>query len=321
MEEQSQGQNLSEGVSAKDVLNTAQETGTIVPESTEEGTKELQQEQQEIETQEAETQEEVKPEKSEDDLFSSKFAALSRKEKALKKRERDIEARIAELEQRLADNQTPEVEEEPFELKLKKNPLDALAEKGLSYDILTQIALNDGKLTPELQMQLLRDEMSSSLHSKIEALESKLAEKEEKEAQSKHEQTISGFKNQIKQHISSDAENLELLAIQDDNQGIDLVYDVISEHYNEYEEVLDIKTAAELVENHLLEEAKKYIGRNKIKKLMGASEEKTQESKPIDKKSSMTLSNDQSQTSSTGRREMSEEEQLREAAKLIRWEE
>ena len=197
-----------------------------------------------------------------------------------------------------------------------------MQELGIGYETLTQIALNDGNLTPELQMKLMREEMSSSLNSKIEALEKKLAEKEEQEAQSKHEQTITGFKNQIKQHVDSNVEELELVALQEGEEGINLIYDVIAEHYNEYEEVLDVKTAAELVENHLLEEAKKYIGRNKIKKLMGASQEtKPQESKPLEKQSSMTLSNEQSQTSSTGRRQMSDEEALREAAKLIRWEE
>jgi hypothetical protein len=317
MEEQSSGQGMAETISAKDVLNTAQEESTI--ESTEESILEAAEgEELEASAEEAEQDSET-VKKSEDDLFSAKFAALSRKEKALKKREREIESRLSELEQRLESNKEPEIKQDPLDVRLKKNPLETLQELGIGYETLTQIALNDGKLTPELQMELLKSEMSSGLQSQIEELKTQLSEKEEKEAQQRHEQTISGFRKQIKEHISSNGENLELLAVEGD-EGANLVYDVIAEHYNEYEEVLDVNTAAELVENHLLEEAKKRINLSKIRKLMGPSmETKTQDSKPLDKKSSVTLSNDQSQTSSTGRRELSDEEALREAAKHIKW--
>ena len=46
--------------------------------------------------------------------------------------------------------QEPEVEPEiPLEYKLKQNPLKALEEMGLSYEKLTELMLNDGKLTSE----------------------------------------------------------------------------------------------------------------------------------------------------------------------------
>ena len=38
---------------------------------------------------------------------------------------------------------------------------------GLSYDKLTELALNDGKLTPEMQMRLMREELEGDYKSKV----------------------------------------------------------------------------------------------------------------------------------------------------------
>jgi hypothetical protein len=68
----------------------------------------------------------------------------------------------------------------------------------------------------------------------------------------------------------------------------------------------------------LLEEAKKRIGLSKIKKLLGASQESPKKELP-NKKSSVTLSNTQSQVSQAADRFLSDDESKQQAAKLIKW--
>ena len=118
------------------------------------------------------------PEKSDD--FSRKFAALSRREKEIRAKEAEYDKRIAELEERLGSfGKKPEPEPElPIEYRLKKDPLRALEDMGLSYDKLTELALNDGKLTPEMQMRLMREELEGGYKKKFEELENRLLEKE-----------------------------------------------------------------------------------------------------------------------------------------------
>lgn len=266
--------------------------------------------------------EEQKEEKSpEDKTFAAKFAALTRKEKEIREREKHVEGRLAELEAKMSELNKPEVveEEEPLEMLMRKNPLEGLKKFDLDYETLTQIALNDGKLPVELQLKLAQQQLDAKYSGELEKLRNELAEKDKKSEEVRHKQVIEGFKNQINEEIVSNPSEYELLnANREDN--IELVYEVIEEHYNQTESVMDVKMAANLVEEHLLEEAKKYLEKSKIQKLMGASE-KTQEVKPKETKSqeSVTLSNSQSQISNAGERWLSDEESKREAAKLIRW--
>lgn len=305
-------------ISAKDVLQQGTiETSTSEEQSAEEiaAAGEKKEEEKKVE----EKPEEKKEESSQEKLFSAKFAALSRKEKALKKRERELEMKMAELEKKITPAAAETKQQEPLELRLKKDPFNTLKELGIGYDVLTNIALNDGKLTPELQMQLLKQELSEAHEKKLRELEEKITRKEEEELKKAHEERVENFKLGIDNFVKANAAEYELLSVEGED-GVQLVFDVMDTHYKETEEVLDLKTAAELVENYLLEEAKKRVGLSKVKKLLGASEEKAQiQNKPEQKKQSVTLTNSQSQSATTGRRGMSQEEQLMEAAKMIRW--
>jgi len=267
---------------------------------------------------ESQTAPEAQPESNSQDLdFSRKFSALSRKEKQLRERESEWEAKMAEMEQKLATYESQKEEpapELPLEFRLKKNPLETLSEMGLSYDKLTELALNDGKLTSDMQMQLMRDELQTNFMSKIEKLESKLADKEKQEEEARYQDVVTGFNNEIKQFISQNPENYELISSTDDAH--ELIYDVIERHYNDTNEVLDIKDAATAVESYLEEEAKKYIKLKKISSLMETPEEPaTKVQAP-----SFTLSNDHAATSSSvAAAKLSPEESKAKAAQLIKW--
>ena len=264
------------------------------------------------ENQESQEVQEVREQSGEDDQFSRKFAALSRREKEIRAKEAEYEHRMAELEAKFqALEQPPEEPKLPIEDRLRRNPFETLDEMGLGYDKLTELALNDGKLTPEMQMRLMKDELEQGYKSKFEELESKLAKKEEEEEHSKYEAIESNFKQEINSFVKGKGE-FELINA---NGASDLVYDVIEEHYNDTGRVLELNEAAQAVESYLEDELEKLMGLEKVKSKFSPRQEQVFKRQP-----SPTLSNAHSaQAYQRADRPLSNEESVREAAKLIRW--
>ena len=255
------------------------------------------------------------PEKSDD--FSRKFAALSRREKEIRAKEAEYDKRIAELEERLGSfGKKPEPEPElPIEYRLKKDPLRALEDMGLSYDKLTELALNDGKLTPEMQMRLMREELEGDYKKKFEELENRLIEKEKSDEQRRYDDIQRGFQNEIEDFVESNADRYELIQA---NEANDIIYDVIEEHYNDTGRILDIEEAAEAVENYLEEEAEKIFKLGKFRSKFGIENDFEQEESP--RQSQVTLSNAMSaQANERVGRKLSDEESKALAAKMLKW--
>ena len=253
------------------------------------------------------------PEKNDD--FSRKFAALSRREKEIRAKEAEYEQRIAELEQRFVAQEPQKEPEIPFDVRLRQNPLKALESVGLSYDKLTELALNDGKLTPEMQMKLMREELETDYKSKFEDLENRLVEKEKGLEEQRYEDIKLGFQNEIESFVNSNGEEYELIKANDAN---DVVYEVIEEHYNETGKILDIKEAAEAVESYLEEEATKLLQLSKVRSKFnpGNNEQEPQ------RQSQVTLSNAHSaQANERVARKLSDEESKSAMAKMLQWDE
>lgn len=278
-------------------------------------------EQEVVEEQQA-PEEEVKidePIEQEEDQFSKKFAALSRKEKAMREREDQYSRKIEDLERRLEEmSRKPEPEKKPeipLEWRLKQNPLKALEEMGLGYDQLTELALNDGKLTPDLQMQLIRSELENDYKSKFEELENRLQEREEAETEAKYENAKNNFMSEIESKVASDS-RFELI---NSSNGEELVYNVIEEHYNETGNILEIDEAAQAVEEYLEAEVEKMLKLEKVSRKLGRVAEEPFEPK---RQSSPTLSNAHSAQAYKGAsKELDDEASMYEAAKLIKWDE
>lgn len=286
------------------------------------------------------TEQKVEPAK-EDTKFASKFAALSRKEKAVAQREKQLEKRTKELEQRLkqledsATKETPK-QVESLEKRLSKDPLKTLSEMGYDMDTIVKIALNNGQLTPELQMKMMRQEIEEGYKSELEQVKALLKEKEEKELakekeneSKKHQKVIEDFKSDISNFVTQNSEKYEQILM---DEAQDLIYEVIETHYNETSEideesgeiiahgkVLSIEEAADAVEAHLVETLTKKLESSKAKKILSdrlPKKEQEGEKKPAP----VTLTNEQSQrTPTVGRTSVSREESLAEASKLIRW--
>jgi len=250
------------------------------------------------------------------DDFSRKFAALSRREKEIRAKEVEYDQRIAELEARFQPKKEVEKEPElPFEYRLKQNPLKALEDMGLSYDKLTELALNDGKLTPDMQMRLMREELENDYKSKYKELEDRIIEKEKNDEQRRYDEIETGFKNEIEAFVSSKPEQFELIQA---NEAKDVVYEVIEEHYNETGKILDIKEAAEAVESYLEEEAEKLLKLGKIRSKFNTGDI---EQEPR-RQSQVTLSNAHSaQANERVARKLSDEESKSAMAKMLQWDE
>lgn len=261
-----------------------------------------------------EPQEEV--EQPENDQFSSKFAALSRKEKELRQREKQFEDKISQFEQRMQQYetaQTPEPEPTPEPANIRKNPLKALEEAGFSYEDLTNMVLNDGRLPQDMQLKLMREEIENDYKSKYEELNNKLIQKEEQEEQQKYEQTLDNFKAGINDFVN-ESDKYEMIQA---HEAQDLVFDIISEYYEENGLILDTAEAADQVEQYLEEESTKLF--EKSQKLKSKFMPQSPAPAP---RQSPTLSNSNAATSKTAspQRMLSREESIAQLAQQIKWE-
>lgn len=251
---------------------------------------------------------------AQEEKFAAKFAALSRKEKALRQRETQLNQQMQQIEQRLKQMEEQSKQVESYKQipdRLRKEPLKVLEESGLKFEQLAEMVLNDGKPTQDMVL----NEYEKKVMSRMEELEKKLAEKEAKEEQAKYDQAISQFQGQLSDFITQTAD-YELIRA---NDSADLVFNVIEEHFNETGEILSNKEACDAVEEYLLEEAKKLVDREKVKKLL--QPQTPQKSAAPTGKSSPTLSNAQAAQASSKQaaKVLSDEESKAQAAKLIRW--
>ena len=260
----------------------------------------------------------------EEDKFASKFAALSRRDKELREREAEINNKLALLEEKFAALENPsEPEKEPelpLEYRLKSNPLETLKEMGLGYDKLTELALNDGKLTTDMQMQLMREELESKFGSELERLQNELAEKEKAQEEQKYEEVVNNYMNELTEFVNTD-QKYELIRA---NDSVDLVYDVIEDYYNETGRILDMNEAADQVEAYLEEELDRIVNNTQklqekfgltkaeAEKIVEAQEQKSSNDSP-------TLSNTHSTVVSKQGSPKTRDESLLAAASLLKW--
>jgi hypothetical protein len=250
------------------------------------------------------------------DPFAPKFAALSRKEKQLRQYEASVKAKEAELQKKLEEMEGRSKETDgklkTFEEDFKSNPIKALKDRGLSLEDLIKIQMNDEQPTVEMQMKRMKEELESSTKKELEELRNSIKQKEEQEAQQRYEQAIKSYKSEISNFIDSNADTYELIKA---NDASDLMFEVAEEYYKNNKKVLDIKEVADVVEQHLEAEAKKILELKKFKQTSPAQPKPSTQTAP-------TLSNTAAaNVPSNGSRKLSNEESLREAAKLIRWDE
>lgn len=259
--------------------------------------------------------------KSIDDKISRQFAALSRKEKAVKaereafkQKEAELSQRLAELEKKLSSR---DQEFESYRTGIKTSPLQKLEEEGIDFETLTQMQLNDRNPTPEMLIKRSEKKLETELNAKIEALTKQLAEEKAKIEQQAEERTVAAYRKQISEFVGKDSDKYELINLNyAPDDAANEIFDIIEMQYNKsgQQVMLSIDEAADYLEAYLTEQASKNL---KAKKFAAAPQPKLNS----EKMESKTLSNELSAEIPKGNsRVLSREEEIEEAAKLIRWE-
>lgn len=195
-----------------------------------------------------------------EESISPKLSILMERERQALNRERMAKTQEERLKERLKKI-------EDFE-SVKTDPKKALDMLGLSYDDLTQSILNDGQVSPKLEIQQLRDQIDQ-LKNQLSQEKSLEAEEKKKEVAEKESKAVTDFKGEIREHIKSQASRYELI---DFEQAEDLVFEVIDEHYmrtmdqaSGVGKIMSIQDASDKVEQFL---EKKYLSareKNKVK--------------------------------------------------------
>jgi hypothetical protein len=246
-----------------------------------------------------------KVEPKEDPKFAARFAALTRKEQAIRAQEAEVKEwknkyRAYEEEERLA----------------KDNPLKWLEKRGLSYDKLTQLALNDGAKPAEMQVQELREQLEREKQER----EERETERAKKDVEYKTQEFLSG----VDEFLTANSDTYELLRNHEDGPG--LVLEVMNVHKQKHGRVLSVTEAAEFIEKHFEGELETKYGKiKKIRNKFGTPPADPAPpvvpAAPALRTQSPTLTNNQAASVATPstQKVLSLEESKREAAKILKW--
>lgn len=202
--------------------------------------------------------------KTSSEPLSAQYAILARKEKALRQKEQQLKAREAAL---TAPPKAPEVgQQEPkVDLskfvdkdRLVKDPFTVLNELGLSYDQLTELALNAPR-AEELQMmneiRSLKEELKA-LRGETESTKKSFEETQKQQ----YDQAITQIRNEAKQLVKLDPQFETIKATGSINEVVEL----IERTFNEDGILLTVEEAAQQVESYLVDEAIKLAKLAKI---------------------------------------------------------
>lgn len=200
--------------------------------------------------------------------LSAQYAQLARKEKALRaqmqklKAEQDAFKREQEAANRVQTQPATPAAVDPNKFidkqKLAEDPWAVLNDIGISYDQLTQQALNQ----PSAESLELRREIKA-LKSELQGIkgESENTKKSFEENQKKtYEQTLNQLRYETKQLVSADPAYEAIQA----SGAVEDVVELIKRTFEEEGRLLSVEEAARDVEEYLVEEAIKFAKLNKI---------------------------------------------------------
>ena len=292
----------------------SEQSNVIVEQHHQEQIEETPQEEVILDQQEVETPE---------DPMSSRFAALARREKMLHEKERQFKASLEERERSFKEREAKYSGWEDADAALNEDPLAWLEGKGWNYSKLTDKALGiqaeEQEYDPKSEIQKLREELAK----RDEDEKTRMEEKQTTEQQAVQEASLNEYRVQIQNIVESDQDKYELINLKGAQEDI---LEVAIEYYQTHQKVISAEEAADLVEKYLEEEAATYLKATKFTN----REEKQQplqdtsfENKPTPSPSKTLTSNNTAgnnpMQTQTHRRNLSEEESKKEAAKLLKW--
>lgn len=270
----------------------------------------------EVAPQEAQPPEPQKP--AVDERLAKQFAALSRKEKQIKQQEAQFKLQQQTLQQERdtarADNERLKQEFDGYRSSIKSSPLQKLREEhGYDFETLTKMQLNDENPTSEMLLDRKANDLETKLTAKIEALEKALAEKEQKVEQEQMDRALNQVKRNITEHLGANPDKYELTTLNGQEHE---VFNVIEVMYETHGKLLSVEEAADYVEKYLEDEANKIFKAKKFAARAPAPKTPALSEKPA----SVTLSNNlQAEVPLSNKKVLSRDEQIAEAAKVIKW--
>lgn len=191
--------------------------------------------------------------------FNPKLAMIARKERDLVRKQQewntekqDFQTKFSAMEERM---RTMEAKETAF----NDNPLRALADRGISYEKLTEMQINGGEPTGsdiEQRMDNKFKTWEQKLEEREKAFDNRIKQKEE-DAQS---QAVTDYKQNISDFVQDNADKYKLTSLLD-KEGA-LVYETIEAYHAQHGKVLKNEEALDLVEKYyvgLYSEARKRM--------------------------------------------------------------
>ena len=210
----------------------------------------------------------TEPETKEDPL-STQYAVLARKEKALRAKVQSQEASIKAKEDALAAREAAiKAKEAEYadgyirKDKLKADPYGTLLDADVSYDDVTQQALNSPQ-DPRVIAHIKKLEAELRSHKQEVAEMDKQRKAEQQESQTKqYQQAVAQLKRDAERLVKGNEayEMIERTGSHDD------VVQLIERTFKEDGHVMSVEDAAQEVEKYLEEEAYKLSQANKIQK-------------------------------------------------------
>lgn len=203
--------------------------------------------------------------KAPEEPLSSQYAQLARKEKAIRAKAQEVKAKEAELmtrEAALTARSEPKALEGPsMKDRASKDPLGVMQELGISYEQLTEMLLNQDPNAARYQAEM------EGLRAEIKALREESKTTREQDQQSAYKNAVNLIRTEVSQLVKAD-DTFETIR---ETGSVDDVVELIEATFKEDGRMLPIEEAAQLVEDHLLEEAMKLTKLKKIQSRLAAS--------------------------------------------------
>ncbi len=209
--------------------------------------------------------------------LSQQYAILARKEKALRakavQQEQSIKAREAALAAREAEitsKSTQDLSNYISKDQLKANSFNILSELGVTYDQLTQEAIQ--AQSPEAQyLQRMRAELQEELR-QVREEQAKTRQSIETNQTQAYQQALTQIRNEVRQIVNSDPAYETIKA----TGSVKDVVQLIEKTFNEEGVLLSTEQACEEVENYLVEEAVKLGRLGKVQARLTPQQVKSQ---------------------------------------------
>ena len=234
-----------------------------------------------------------------EDLFTSRFAALTKREKRMV----DAQAAMKEQEAKFNDMNSA----------VEGGAMEILKYHGLSIDDVISMALGEDAPKEEI-------DPNTALRAEFEAYKQSIEDKEaerladiENKNQSSIDDAINAHKQTISSHISQNPEKYELISNQDEHE---LVWEVTQANFDETGEILTAEEAADKVEAYLEGKVRELLKLNKFNTNPQSEQIKDNNFGTTE---TPTLTQRNTTQSTTGQRALTREESLKQAAANLKW--